>query len=223
MDVLFFLKQRTNFIQKFYHNAALPFEETKRKIEAKEEPYIPPYSENSEPPFLEEWIEAEESLDVLGHTCISMLAASLQLYLKTWDMELALKCGAIYKAEFKDGWINGYRVCFREQLGIRWKEGPTDLHLLEEIVLARNRAQHPESIARDGITYSKSDAKKLPKIFFVDNIDMQILSLAGGIEGSWIIAPTLRVTAEKLYTAITEVERFCDWLNERIEKRTLPR
>lgn len=219
MNVLFFLKRRTAFIRKFYQNASLAFEETKRKIEVQEEPYIPLYSEDSEPPFLEEWIEANESLDVLGLTCVSMLAASFQLYLQTRDTELGLKCGEVHKGEFKQGWINGYRACFREQLGIRWEESPANLHLLEEIVLARNRAQHPEFIARDSLTYSKSDAKKLPRIFFVDDIDMKMLSLAGGLEGSWILAPTVRVTAEKLHTAIAEVEKFCDWLDKRIQKR----
>lgn len=224
MDVLFFLKQRMDFVRRFYDTTALPFEERKRKIEAEEVPYIPPYSEDGEPPFLEEWIEADESLDVLGHLCISMLAASLQLYLKTWDDKLELRCGAVHKTEFKkSGWINGYRICFQDQLGIQWEESPADLHVLEEVVLARNRVQHPERITINRITYSKSDAKKLPRIFFVDDIDMKIFSLTGGIENSWIIVPTLRVTREKLYTAVTEVERFCEWLNERIQERSFSR
>lgn len=42
---------------------------------------MPPYGEDGEPPFLNEWIEADESLLVLGYACISMLAASFHLYL----------------------------------------------------------------------------------------------------------------------------------------------
>jgi hypothetical protein len=224
MDILFFLRQRTKFVRQFYDIAALPFEEKKRKIEAEQEPYVPPYSEDGEPPFLEEWIQVNESLDVLGHSCISMLSASLQLYLKTWDTKLGLRCDSAHKREFnKSGWINAYRVCFREQVGIKWEEGPADLHVLEEVVLARNRVQHPERITTNRITYSKSDAKKLPRIFFVDDTDIKIISLTGGIENSWIIAPTLRVTREKLYTVITELEKFCIWLNERIEEKDLSR
>jgi hypothetical protein len=37
MDVLFFLKERTRLIRQYYVNAASPFNEIIRKIEAKEE------------------------------------------------------------------------------------------------------------------------------------------------------------------------------------------
>ena len=61
MDVLFFLKERTKFIRYFYETAGEPFRETIRKIEADEAPFDdPPYSEDGEPPFLEEWTEADE-------------------------------------------------------------------------------------------------------------------------------------------------------------------
>ena len=91
MDVLFFLKERTRFIRYFYQTAAEPFRETIRKIEAGEAPFDdPPYSEDGEPPFLEEWLAADTALAMLGRTCISMLSASLQLYFKTWEGELGV-------------------------------------------------------------------------------------------------------------------------------------
>ena len=43
MDVLFFLKERTRLIRQYYVHAASPFNEIIRKIEAEEEPYVPPY------------------------------------------------------------------------------------------------------------------------------------------------------------------------------------
>jgi hypothetical protein len=88
MDVNFFFNERIAFIRQFYDAASYPFVEKKRKIEAEEEPFIPPYSEDGEPPFLDEWIEADESLQVLGYSCISMLSAALQLYLITWANEI---------------------------------------------------------------------------------------------------------------------------------------
>lgn len=42
MDVLFFLKERTRLIRQYYVHAASPFNEIIRKIEAGEEPYVPP-------------------------------------------------------------------------------------------------------------------------------------------------------------------------------------
>jgi hypothetical protein len=51
MDVLYFLKERTRLIRQYYEQAARPFSETIQKIEAKEEPFVPPYSEDPEPAF----------------------------------------------------------------------------------------------------------------------------------------------------------------------------
>lgn len=54
MKVGEFLKDRTGFIRRHYETAAAPFYEIMRRIEAGEEPYEPPYSEDGEPPFLEQ-------------------------------------------------------------------------------------------------------------------------------------------------------------------------
>ena len=83
MDVLYFLNKRTSFIRQFYERASAPFDERIRLIEAGEEPFVPPYSEDGEPPFLEEWIEADESRDTLRHACISMLSVALHLFFQT--------------------------------------------------------------------------------------------------------------------------------------------
>lgn len=115
MDVLYFLKERTRLIREYYEHAAQPFNEIIRKIEAEEEPYIPPYSEDPEPAFFREWIEADELLEVTGRYCISMLSASLHLYFKTWEHELRLTCGADFKGSFdRKGWVHGYLRCFAE-------------------------------------------------------------------------------------------------------------
>jgi hypothetical protein len=88
MDVLFFLKERTNFIRFYYDAASKPFCEIKRKIEEREPPFDnPPDDESGEPPNLEDWTQADEAQEILGRTCISMPSASLQLYFKTWEDE----------------------------------------------------------------------------------------------------------------------------------------
>ena len=85
MNILYFLKERTNFIQQYYDVASEPFAEIIRKIEAGDEPYSteivdtfedpegfhfgnePP---ELEPPFMEEWSRAYTSLEVLGLSCV---------------------------------------------------------------------------------------------------------------------------------------------------------
>lgn len=212
MDVRYFLNRKVNFIRQFYEMSSAPFVERKRQIEAEEEPYVPPYSEDPEPAFLEEWLEAEESLQVVGRSCISMLAAVFHLYFKAWERQIGIPVDASLKADFKNGWFNGYRAYFALHFRIRFEDSPSKLGVLEEIVLVRNRDQHPESIAMDSSYYSKSDLKKLPHPFFIDENDASLFSEAEEGERAWLMEPPIRVTAEKLFTALTEVESFAEWL-----------
>ena len=84
MDIQFFFRQRLEFIRQLYQNSAEPFHHRKRLIEEKAEPFVPSYSEDSEPPFLSEWLEADASIRVIGAACVSMLAAALHVYFQTW-------------------------------------------------------------------------------------------------------------------------------------------
>jgi len=50
MDVLYFLKERTDLIRHFYDSASAPMVETKRRIEAGEAPFNdPPFDDSGEP------------------------------------------------------------------------------------------------------------------------------------------------------------------------------
>ena len=74
MDLLYFLKTRLRFIEQLYDGAAAPCVETKRQIEAGEQPYVDnrdPEYYDGEPAFLTEWQQADDSVIVIGHWCIS--------------------------------------------------------------------------------------------------------------------------------------------------------
>jgi hypothetical protein len=218
MDVLYFLKARTTFIRQFYEVAAAPFMERKRKIESGEEPFEEPCRDEhsrDEPTYLGEWMEADESLHVLAYACISMLAAALLLYFKTWETLVRIPAAESFKSEFKKGWLAGYQAYFGQRVGIDFATCPVNLAFLEEVVLARNRVQHPDSITEHRTSYSSSDLQKLSHPFFVDETDKHLLIDVGEAEKSWLMPPTLHVTGEKLITAIQEVEKFCEWLEER--------
>jgi hypothetical protein len=212
VDVRYFLKQRVEFIRQLYVTSSAAYIERKHLIEAGEEPFIAPYSEDPEPPFLVEWLEAEESLQVLGRTCISMLAAVFHLYFKTWEHQVGIPIDDSLKTDFKNGWLNGYKAYFASHFHIRFEDSPTGLAVLEEIVLARNRIQHPESITTDSTYYSDSDLKKLPHPFFIDGNDDSFFGDIEAGERAWLMAPPIRVTSEKLFTALSEVEKFAEWL-----------
>ena len=74
MDVECFFRMRTAFIRNFYKTAVKPFREVQDLIDREEEPYVPPYSEDGEPPFLDEWIEADTGAQFVGRAAISMLS-----------------------------------------------------------------------------------------------------------------------------------------------------
>ena len=218
MDVGYFLRDRIAFIRQFFDAASLPFVEKKRKIEAGEDPFVPPYSEDGEPPYLDEWIEADESLQVLGYACISMLAAALHLYLKTWENVLGAPVGDSFKPEFKKGWLNGYKAYFAARFEINFATAPADLAMLEEIILARNRIQHPDDIVTPRTNYLPADLKKLPHAFFVNETERSLFSDAEETEKLWLFPPTVHITEEKLVTAIVESEKFSTWLESEINR-----
>lgn len=214
MDVRYFLNQRLSFVTQLYANSTEPFVERMRMIEAEEEPYVPPYSEDGEPEFQTEWLEAEESLQVLGHACVSMLSASFHLYLKAWERQLRVPVGDKYKFDFKRGWFNGYKAYFLGEFGVAFEDSHCHLGLLEELVLARNRVQHPESITSHSTHYSEDDLKKLKSPFFIDNRDYELFNEEEEGERGWLMAPAIHVTPEKFQAAASEVARFAEWLEK---------
>ena len=219
MDVRYFLSCRIAFIRQFYATASEPYVERKRKIEAREEPFVPPYSEDGEPPFLDEWLEADESLHVLAYSCISMLAAALHLYLESWVRQSGVVVDeSLKKSVFKkNGWLSGYNVHFTKQFNVAFETGPADLKMLEEVVLARNRIEHSPSITDQKTQYSASDLKKLRHPFFVDKTEMALLGYSDEKEVSRFMLPTVHVTAAQFLAAVAEVERFADWFDATIE------
>lgn len=217
MDIQFFFGRRVAFIRQLYANGTSSFLERKRKIQAGEAPFEPPYSEDGEPPFIAEWIEADESLHVLGYTCLSMLAAALHLYFRTWEKKGGRISKEQFKSEFKEGWVSGYRTYWKTVFGIDLTEGPCDLKVIEEIVLARNRAQHPDNLVMTLPTYTSSDLRKLPRALFIDSNSEFFEELDDG-ERNWLVPPRLHVTPEKLDAVIVQVERFVEWLDPLVER-----
>lgn len=218
MDVRYFLDGRIAFIRQFYATASEPYVERKRKIEAHEEPFVPPYGEDGEPPFLDEWLEADESLHVLAYSCISMLAAALHLYLASWVSQSRVGVEeSMKKSVFKkEGWFAGYDAHFTKHFNVAFKTGPSDLKMLEEIVLVRNRIEHPPTIIDQKTQYSVSDLKHLRHPFFVDETEMALLGYLNKEKVPRFMLPTVHVTESQLLAAVVEVERFSAWFEPAI-------
>lgn len=213
MEVFEFLKLRTAFIRRHYTTASEPFREIIRKIEAEEPPYEPPYSEDDEPPFLEEWIDANRSLEVLGATCVSMLSEALKLYFQTWNTILHIECQRHCRKEFNQGFVNGYRACFGHVLKTDWSDCPADFNLIEQIALARNDAQHPKEITELGLRHNPSIREKHARPFFLNDHEKRMIEDDQYQEFPWSTL-SLVVTRDSLFEAIGQVEVLAEWLEE---------
>jgi hypothetical protein len=121
MDAAYFLKNRTAFIRFFYDEGAKAFADVKRKIEHELPPYdCPTYSESGEPAFLDEWMDAEAALDVLGLACISLLSDSLKLYFQTLRDRVIGFSFRNEKAAFRQGFPAAYLSALGEILETDW-------------------------------------------------------------------------------------------------------
>jgi hypothetical protein len=210
-----FLNERIEFIRQLYNITTAPYIECKRQIEAEEEPYSPPpsYIEDGEPHFLNEWLEANESILVIGCLSVSMLSGSFHLYFKTWEKRLGVPIDKPLMTVFKkSGWLKGYMAYFSKHFGVEFNELPADLDILQEVILLRNRLQHPEELTTNIPSYSKDDLDKLRHPFFIDDSERALFSDLDDQESTWLIPPSFTVTSEKLYKAIAEVQRFTEWL-----------
>jgi len=214
MDIEAFLKLRTAFIRYFYENAVKPFEEIKYAIENEVEPYVPPYSEDGEPPFLEEWMEAEQGADTVGHVCISMLSSSLQLFLKAWVDRLKKEHGMRFNVDFKKkGWFNGYKQIFSE-LQLPLSGCTVDFDVVEQITLARNRVQHPEDVTELRVKHGNSDLERFPKPFFASEAEIKMAIRDDDDSVMWWLRPSIKSARQKVLAAIDQVEALSSWLEE---------
>lgn len=207
MDIKYFALSRVEFILHFYEKALSPFVETKRLVEEQKPPYETEFYESDEPPFLSEWLDAEQAIDVLGIQCASLLCSTLKLFLEeslknmfrrnAHKITKNIKTERAYKQAFKKGWLNGYRELFEEEFNLDWQASGVNLILLEELVLIRNRGQHPEHITMMNNNFSGNDLKRVSSPFFIDDVH-------GNKDLYDFLPPTIKPKPEKMKSAFQE-------------------
>ncbi len=218
MEVEWFLKQRTGFIRYFYDNAAPPFRETLRKIEEEEEPFVPPWSEDcDEPAFQIEYQEAWYGLEAAGIASISMLSDTLKTFFLTWQQMLGFKLTDQAKRRLrKKGLIPVYKDAFEPYLVDGWSTCPVDFGVIEQVILARNDAQHSKDLRSRHATHNPKTQRRYVPPFFISEIDKAFAS-------SEVLSEFARVnlqvsiTKADLIAAIEEVERLADWMELRLQ------
>jgi hypothetical protein len=218
MDACYFLKSRTDFIRFFYEEGAKGFGAIKHQIEEELPPFDdPPYSEDPEPAYLEEWMDAEAAAGVLGIACVSMLSDSLKLYFKTLEERVIGFSFGDRKLAFRQGFVPAYLHALGEILDTDWSDCPIDRDLIEQVVLARNRGQHGEDLTSFDVRYDKATLEKHPRPFFVSDDELSVLTSEEGSLAS-LLRPTLKVGAAQLSKALDEVDALADWIESRLDK-----
>jgi hypothetical protein len=214
MDILWFLRRRLSFVANLYDTATAPFETTKGKIEAGEPPFVDQRDlerfDVSEPPFLEEFLEANESAEVIGHWCLCMVQASLKAFLEEYVENMERDYGralgdlrAKLSAKKAKSWFERYRLLFGEELDIDWHKGPVPMTDLEQINLTRDDLIHNVDMATTYVYQTEKHAEHYPKSLFTDEVWMKM-----GLGGKIVIKK------DQLTKAVALVENFCAWLEE---------
>lgn len=218
MDVAWFLKERTAFLRFFYETGAQPFLDIKQKIEDEVEPFEQPYDEDGdEPAFQIEYQQAWTGIEMVGIATLSMLSDSLKVFFSTWEQLLGLKFPPDWQKRFrKEGFVRVYHDAFGQITGEDWASCPANLDVIEQVVMARNDAQHGEHLHAIQPRHKASTRAKHPRPFFVSDIDKMIINT----EALSDFARTglqISVTKEGLFSAIEEIEKLADWMELRLQ------
>ncbi len=218
MDAKAFLKIRTEFIRFYYDRASEGFLNIQTAIENEAPPFDdPPYSEDPEPPYLIEWLDAETGKNILGSSCIALLSESLKLYFNTLQDYVIRFRFTDEKKAFKQGFVAAYMEVLSEILTVDWKTANIDIELIEQIVLARNRGEHGGDLTTFSISHDQHTLQKHPKPFFANQSELENLKDERDELPSWL-RPTLEITRERLFAATFEVEKLAAFIDGQSEK-----
>lgn len=219
MDVKAFSKIRLDFIRFYYREGRKPYDAIKQAIDNAEPPYNEqPWSEieNGEPPFLSEWLEADMALNVLGYSCLSMLANSLKITFTNIEKEFGFISSKNVKTRrlFNKGFVPAYKSILSEVLDTDWSDCPSNFAIIEQVVLARNNTQHTDDFSGFDAYHNEKTIEKYPHPFFVGDYrlsskDADVITWRGS---------RIEVTEDDLFHAIEEVEKLVDYIMNREEK-----
>jgi hypothetical protein len=211
MDLVALIQGRINFIRRFYEKAARPFETTKHQIEKRKGRYQHNPSgydpQDCEPPYLDDWFEADVALNVVGQSCLCLTQISFRDFLHGFVEQRG--CA---RPNTKKNWFRKYKEFFRERYTIDWDKGPVDLAVLEDMCLTRNGIQHTQHHGRFYNLERKQTSEhrnRFPDSIFADDLDKRLFPSEKTSEPYRI-----KVTRDNLWVVLDAVEKFCAFLME---------
>ena len=214
MDLSYWMRQRTDIIRLFYDKGRVPFEQLKRDIEEEVRPWEPPYfnpeTDDPEPPFLAEWMQADQTRELVGMLAVSLLADTLSLYFAELEREIGIAFVDPKErvALFKLGKVEAYRQIIEHVMGETFSMCPVRFDVIEQVILARNDFAHGQDFVSFQTTHNERTVEKHPNPFFTNPAEPVD---EGDLRG-WRRL-TIEVSREKLMAAIDEVEKLADWVH----------
>jgi hypothetical protein len=167
---------------------------------------------------LEEWLDADTSLQIVGRACISMLSESLKMYLQTWERLFGVECQRALPAFFKKGFWPGYKECFGQLVPLDWSACPADLSVIEQIVVARNTSQHHTGdIGTLTIRHPPNLREKFERPIFIHEHEKG-WSEEDRVDLAWF-GSELVITKETLDEAVGQAEFLVEWLEPQLQER----
>ena len=97
-------------------------------------------------------------------------------------------------------------------LNLPLDDSPGDLDLIEQVILARNAAQHPERITDMVPQHRHSDLTKHPRPFLRSEFEGAYLD--GDLAEVAFLVPRVRVSREQLKRVVDEAERLAVWFDQ---------
>jgi hypothetical protein len=205
MDIRYFFNKKLEVLREFYATGKVPFDQVIKDAEVEYDQWshsIAGEDEDPNPPVevMDRYEKGAACKSLLGQACLSALQQTLKEYLKEFISdrgqwrEAERRISKLRQQGF--GELQCYKTVFRELLGCDWDKGPVPFSILEEIVLARNAAQHEGHISSLDRWRDRQYKSKYPvSLFANENL------------------PTLiSVTEDNIRLAMDSVERFVEWL-----------
>ena len=119
------------------------------------------------------------------------------------------------KAAFAKGFVSAYLRVLQSILETNWSDCPANLEVVEQIVLARNRGQHGEHLSSFDVTHDGSTLEKYPSPYFVSPDERELFGEHWGASATFLM-PTLEVTRKSLFSALDEVSKLADYIEDRL-------
>jgi hypothetical protein len=207
MDIKYFFKKKLEVLKEFYATGKVPFDQAIKDAEVEYDQWshsIAGKDEDPSPPVevMDRYEKGAACKSLLGEACLSALQQTLKECLNDYIKDRgrwreAEVLAAKLKKEKKDGgWLQRYKIVFRDLLGCDWDKAPVPFSILEEIVLARNVIEHEAHTISFARWRDRPYKSKYPVSLFSDELLPELIS----------------VTEDNLRQAMDSIEMFIEWL-----------